>query len=292
MSGLDPHYRHDRSGLQAVVSPPVDDVCAVAWHPRREELVVAGRAGTLALFDPVMGTRTLADDLPEAGAVAVDGTGERVAILGRGGPLELRTLPGADRIARVEVGLVSSLWVAWWRNGVVVTGKGLDGARILVLDEQGRRRAAGALPDGVVAGVDADGRIVLGRVTSGGPEIHPLGKGRFDRRAPTSHRLRFTGQGRLLGVAEGGVTVWEPDGSSLTVRSFGITSAALSRDEQTVAIGTRDGGVGLAGLQAGSVDRAHPDKTGGHELAVRSVGFSRRGRWLASVGDRLWLWSW
>ena len=93
MSGMDPHYLHERTGIAAVVSPPVDLVTALGWHPRREELVVATRDGRLVSVDPVLGTRELAGDLPEAGVLAVSPDGEQV------GDPESGWAPGSPRSA-------------------------------------------------------------------------------------------------------------------------------------------------------------------------------------------------
>ena len=292
MSGLDPHYLHERKGLEAVVSPPVDLVSALAWHPRREELVVATRDGRLASVDPVMGTRELARDLPEAGALAISPDGGQVAILGRGSALELRALPTGERLAVVELRFLGDLWVGWWKGGVAAAGQGLDRREVVVMDGEGRRRASGELPPGAIVGVDEEERLVLGRVSSAGPQVVRLGKGRLDRQPPTGHRLRFGPGGRLIGVAEGGGPVWNRGEPPLTVRSFGVSAAALGPDERSLAIGTREGEVALADLGGGPLKRAHPGRTGGHDEAVRVLSFSRRGRWLASVGDRTWLWSW
>jgi len=292
LAGLDPHYLHERSGIAAVVSPPVEAVTALAWHPRREELFAATRDGRLISVDPVMGTRELAKDLPEAGAVAVSPQGDLLAVLGRAGPLEIRDLSDGSCRVQVAMNLLGDLWVGWWKGGVVLSGRDLDHRQVVVLDHKGRRRASGVLPPGVVVGVDADAQPVLGKVTRTGPEIRRLGKGGFSRQPPTSHRLRFGPGGRLVGVAEGGVTVWTPGEPPLTVRSFGVSAATLSNDASALAVGTREGGVAVARLGGDSLERAHPGRTDGHDLAVRILAFSHRGRWLASVGERTWLWSW
>lgn len=292
MDGRDPHYLHERKALEAVVSPPVDGASALAWHPRREELIVATRGGLLWSVDPVMGTRHLAEDLPEAGALAIHPDGQQVAILGRGAALEVRALPSGELLHSLELSLLSNLWVGWWKGGLAVAGQGMERQEVIVLDPRLRRRASGELPPGAVVGVDEQNELIVGRVSSQGPEILPLGKGKLQRLEPTGHRLRFGPGGRLVGVAEGGVTVWTVGEPALTVRSFGVSAAALSPTGSHLALGTREGGVALARMEGGSVDRAHPGKSGGHEQAVRSLQFSHRGRWLASVAERIWLWSW
>lgn len=293
MGGRDPHYLHERRALEALVSPPVDQASALAWHPRREEMVVASRSGALWSVDPVMGTRCLADDLPEAGALCVAPEGDRVAVLGRGDGLQVRAWPGGERLCEAALPLLGDLQIGFWRGGIFAAGQGMERRELFVLDDRGRRKARGELPPGVVVGLDAERRICLGRVGSQGPEILRLGEGRFRPQEPTSHRLRFAGPGTLLGVAEGGVTVWAPDSPPLTVRAFGVSAAALSPQGTHLALGTREGGVALAGLEGNSpLSRAHPGRTGGHEQAVRALQFSLRGRWLASLAERIWLWSW
>ncbi|NOY26497.1 MAG: hypothetical protein GXP62_11545 [Oligoflexia bacterium] len=292
MSRLNPHYLHHHTGLEAVVSPPLDLVTAVAWHPQREELLAGTRDGCLVSVDPLMGTREIACDLPEAGALSISPDGTQVALLGRAAPLEIRGLPDGDLQVQVDMQFVGDLWVGWWRGGVAVAGQGLDRRQVVVLDHAGRRRASGELPPGVVVGVDAKGHLMLGRVSSRGARILPLGRGRFDTMPPTSHRLRFGPGGRLIGVAEGGVTIWDQGSGPVTVKTYGVSAAALTPSGQALAIGTRDGGVALVAVGGGALERARPGQTGGHDQAVRVLAFSQRGRWLASVGERIWLWSW
>ncbi|RME20376.1 MAG: hypothetical protein D6798_20640, partial [Deltaproteobacteria bacterium] len=124
MTGLDPHYLHEQPALDAVVSPPVDGVVAVAWHPRREELHVATRDGELSAFDPVMGTRRYASGLPEAGALALSPDGELAAVLGRAGPLQVRRTGDGAPVFSVDLALVSDLWVGFWAGGVAAAGQG------------------------------------------------------------------------------------------------------------------------------------------------------------------------
>src|SRR4029450_1985241 len=96
------HFRHAPRGVDAVVRVPVEGAQALDWIPGKEELVVACKAirpkepslsqdgapvvpnGTLALVDPVMGTRMLAQDLSDPGAVAVRPAGDGAGVPGGG----------------------------------------------------------------------------------------------------------------------------------------------------------------------------------------------------------------
>ena len=53
------HYLHERSGLEAVLRPPVKHPTALKWVPKREELIVATREGEIVTVDPVLGTRVI-----------------------------------------------------------------------------------------------------------------------------------------------------------------------------------------------------------------------------------------
>ena len=141
-------------------------------------------------------------------------------------------------------------------------------------------------------GVSRRGGLMTARVTEAGAEVLPFGR-RFTRARSTSHRLRFTRGGVLFGIAEGGVTVWTGrDRPPVTIRCFGVSSAAVSQDSTRVAVGTRRGGVALAGILSESPHRGHPGQTSGHDQPVHAVQFSTRGRWLATAGEQCWLWSW
>jgi hypothetical protein len=304
------HFRHAPRGVDAVVRVPVEGAQALDWIPGKEELVVACRAtraedapadgtapvanGTLALVDPVMGTRMLATDLEDPAAVSVSPNGERVAILERGRGVSVRDLLRGKVLWSVPFPLVADLWVGWWKNGIVAAGEDFDGRAVLVLDPDGNQRARGRLPKGAAVGVSNRGKLVLGHVTARGAEVVPL-DAQLRNDPPTKHRLRFSSGGVLYGVAEGGVAVWTGSGAAITattVRCYGVASAALDPTGAWLAIGTRDGSVAVTGVGAGLVDRAHPDPQGGHNAPVLDIAFSHRGRWLATAGLRCWIWSW
>lgn len=306
------HFRHEQRGVDAVVRVPVEGAQALDWIPGKEELVVACKAirpkepslsqdgapvvpnGTLALVDPVMGTRMLAQDLADPGAVSVSPTGDRVAILERGQGVNVRDLAHGTVLWSVPFPLVADLWVGWWKGGLVAAGQDLDGRTVLVLDQDGNQRARGRLPKGAAVGVSNRGKLVLGRVTARGAEVVPLDAPLRNDPA-TKHRLRFSSSGVLFGVAEGGVAVWNPKGTSITattVRCYGVSSAALDPAGEWLALGTRDGAVAVTAIGAGRVDRGQPDPQGGQNSPVLDIAFAKRGRWLATAGLRCWIWSW
>ena len=143
-------------------------------------------------------------------------------------------------------------------------------------------------------GVSNRGKLVLGRVTPRGAEVVPL-DAPLRNDPPTKHRLRFSSSGVLYGVAEGGVAVWNPTGTTITattVRCYGVSSAALDPAGEWLALGTRDGSVAVTAIGAGRVDRGQPDPQGGHNTPVLDIAFAKRGRWLATAGLRCWIWTW
>lgn len=285
------HYLHDRRDIDPVMSPPIDEARVLDWFPDREELLVGAADGGLYRVDPIMGTRTIADDLDEPGAMAISPDGTKVAVVSRGHGLEVRDLSTGNILYKVMEPLLADLWVGWWEKGVCFAGEGIDGRRALVVDRYGVMRTRLRLPDGAVVGVGRSGGLLLGRVSDLGLEVLPLGHP-MPRRDPTRHRLRFSSSGVVYGIAEGGVTVWLSGGRPPnTIRVHGATSAAVSGDGQKVAIGTRAGGVTLAQTQGDGADRCHPGQTGGHEKPVQTISFSTRGRWFATAGEACWLWS-
>lgn len=275
-----------------MVQAPVEGAQAVDWIPGREELAVVSSGGVLAVADPVMGTRTLCDDLDDPAAVAVSPDSQRLAVLERGGALVVKRMSDGADLFRHKARFLVDLTLIWHAEGLVAAGEGLDGRQIWVLNHGGQVKARGSLPPGVAVGADADGKLVLGKVTERG--AHVVGfQDKLPRGQSTKHRLRFSDSGMLFGVAEGGVAVWNKGKRNpTTVRCYGVSCAALDITGQWLAIGTRDGGVAVTAVAAGVVDRSHPDPKGGHDRPVLDVAFSSKGKWLASASQRCWIWSW
>ena len=71
----------------------------------------------------------------------------------------------------------------------------------------------------------------------------------------------------------------------------GARILVVSEDGSVLGLGTRHGAVALARVD--KLDgRAHPDLVKAFDCPVTTVSFSQRGRWLATGGDRLQLWTW
>ena len=82
------HYLHERSGLEAVLRPPVRNPTALCWIPKREELLAATRDGELISVDPVLGTRVVAESIGETAVI-----GNRVKVY-QGVTLGALSVPG------------------------------------------------------------------------------------------------------------------------------------------------------------------------------------------------------
>lgn len=286
----DAHYLHERRDIEPLVSPPIDEARALDWMPDREELIIGAAGGFLARVDPIMGTRTIAEGLGEPGALAVSPDGKRVAVLVRGVGLDVRDLETGACLYKVMEPLLADLWVGFWQQGLAFSGESLEGRRVVVVDRFGVVRARARLPEGAVVGVSKSGGLLVGRVSDEGVDVVPLGKP-LQRRSPTSHRLRFSANGVLYGIAEGGVTVWASRRHpSTTVRVHGATCAALSSVGGKLAIGTRNGGITVTEVMADAPQRCHPGQTEGHDKPVQAIAFSHKGRWFATVGEVCWLW--
>jgi hypothetical protein len=292
MSRGDAHFLHEKAPLEAVLCAPLERPRALTWVGRQSKLIVATAEGELHEVDPIFGTRKLGGMVRDPAALSSSYSGKRIVVVERGHGVGLHKASG-ERRAFVKLPLLSDISVAWFtraggKAGVAVVGQTLDGRRGLVLDADFANHKMVKLPDQTVLGPGQQGRLVAARCNTDGLTVAPFGKG-LRRGECTHHRLRFA-SGVLIGIADGGVTVWRSRSRVTTVKGYETTAAALSEDRSVIAIGTREGDVGFCALDDGTVKRAKPPKVGGHESAVRQLFFARRGRWLASVGEELWLW--
>lgn len=283
------HYLHERHGLEAVLRPPVGYPTALAWVPKREELLVTTREGKLHSVDPVLGTRVVAEDVGEAAALDIHDDRKRYLVVARDGRWRVGDLSGNV----LHVGkhdLLSHIDAFFYENYVVLTGDTVEG-RFLLVFADGERKSTVRLPKGVIA-FPKDGQLLLARSTAQGLQVIPLAKdSRFEKVEATGHVLARCGE-HILGMTATGIAVWTSQGGvPHSMRMPEITAADLSHDGVFLGMGTRHGAVALARLD--KVDkRVHPDLVKAFDNPVTTVKFSERGRWLATGGDRLQIWTW
>jgi antitoxin (DNA-binding transcriptional repressor) of toxin-antitoxin stability system len=281
----DAHYLHERAPLEAVLAVHAERPRCASWAPDREVLLVADARGQVVAFEPTFGTRPLFGGPAEP--VQVASRGDQVAVLSASGRVEVRTGGTGDPLV-FETGLQGESGLRFWAGGVAVIGEG-DGQRTVRVFKGGREVQNLPVPPGTALGVSAEGELRLARSVASGMRVVGLGADLPTGEA-TGHVLRFSHAGRVLGVAEGGATLWH-EGRPHTARLLDAVSAALCADGRTVALGTRGGVVALADILASPASRAHPPRVFAHGAPVRLLSFANRGRWLATIGDNCRLWT-
>lgn len=291
----DAHFLHEKNGLEAVLSPPLERPRAMDWVGTTTRLIVATDDGELVEVDPVFGTRQLRGTVQDIAALVIAPNGKRMAIVERGQRIALHSVGNGERVAELACPLISDIAVAWFRNkgalALVACGNTIDGRRAFILDEEFTRSRVVKLPAGAVLGPGKEGRLLLARCSPTGLDVVPVGR-KLAQTEATSHRLRFGPQGLILGVTAGGVTCWRgPKDPAHTVAMLDVTAAAVSPDGQRLALGTRNGQVAMAQVDGDQLERGRPGKVGGHSEAVRQMSFAiNRGNWLATIADRLRIW--
>ncbi len=233
-----------------------------------------------------MGTRRLGQGPEEPVAIARMGAGFAVATRTGG---VTRVDGTADW--STSTGVVAGHRLAASPFRVALCGD-TDGGRIAVTaTHDGARRDARALPPRAVVGA-VDDRLVVARSGESGLYIGELERVPPED-TPTRHALQVCAGG-VIGVGEAGVGVWTAeDGAwrSWAIKLWDVVNAAIAPDHDHVALGTRSGGVALARVRVPG-SRANPPKVEAHDGPVRAIGFSTRGRWLATAGgDRVQVWS-
>ena len=280
-------------GLEPVASPPLEGVTAIRWLGRQTELLVACESGQLAQVDPVGGTRILTDVLDRPAALAADEEEAHVAVATATGWLEVWDVARSERRLAVDHGLRAPLWCSFWHDGLAVVGTSGNGRQAVVTDRRGGVRARVELPGRSVMGVSPRGRLLLGQVTVRGPEVVVFGRTALSEEEASPHDLQFTPQGLLFGRVEDRVTVWSGRRRPpITIRCPDLICATISQDSTRVGLGTTTGIVALAGILATAPRKSSGGPGSGHSGPVQAVDFAAEGRWLASAGDRCWLWTW
>ncbi|MEN0065615.1 MAG: WD40 repeat domain-containing protein [Myxococcota bacterium] len=287
------HYLHERSGLEAVLRPPVKQPTALRWVPRREELLAATQEGELISVDPVLGTRVVTDGLGETAVLDVHADQKRYLAVCRNGTWRVGTLNG-QTLLNGEHAFVGGMGGFLADRYAVIVGDehGVRVMRIIALSD-GSTTGHVRLPPKVVGTVSIEGRPLLARSTAAGLKVIPLGK---DHSFPadldsTAHRLRPSGQ-YVLGFTSTGVCVWGQEGGvPRSMRLPDLTAGDISKDGQYLGLGTKNGAVALARMDR-MEKRIRPDLVRAFTDPVTSVSFSTKGRWLATGAEGLRIWSW
>lgn len=287
---MEAHYLHRRAGLEPLIRPRVGRPTAMAWVPRREELLVATRDGKLHQVDPVMGTRVVAESLGEVAQMVAHADRERILLVNRTEGWRIIDRSGT-LVVRGSHGFLAGFSAAFVGERIVLIGDDLDGRRLMMI-EDGQVRLNTRVPARLIAANGKDA-VLLVRGTERGLAVTPLVPGvRLPGGKSTRHQMSLTDD-QVLGLTGSGLCVWGLDGKiRLTMRTQEVTTGILRRKGRYLALGTRNGAVQFADLQD-AAQRANPSTQSAHESAVTQVAFSERGRWLASAGgDTLQLWTW
>lgn len=279
----DAHFQHAAKALEAVLSVPAEQPRALSWVPRKEVLMLALRSGRVLAVEPSFGVRTLFDGPAEP--VYLANWGDGVAVLAADGHLVLRD--GAGAISEIDTGLRGESGLRVCEQQIAVIGEGAEGRRVRLYTGATLVQEVN-VPDGAALGC-REGAPVLARSVAEGLSVVPLGA-ELPEGPATNHMLRFTPGGWVVGVVEGGATLWK-EGQPQTIRLLDTAAAALCHDGRTLALGTRGGVVALADVFAPPAQRGRPPRVEAHGAAVTALSFSTRGRWLATVGDNCRLWA-
>ncbi len=281
----DAHYLHSRKALEPMLAVPGEAPRCVSWAPDREVLLVADARGLVQSVEPTFGSRRLFDGPAEP--VHVASHGSQVAVLSATGRVEMRD-GGEAPVLTLETGLTGESGLRFWQGGLAIIGEAGDQRLVRVYEGEKEVRTV-QVPRGTALGVSDEGALLQARSVEREMRVGPLGSP-LPSGEPTRHVLRFSHAGRVLGVAEGGATLWH-EGQPRSARLLDAVSAALCADGRTLALGTGGGVVALVDILAPPSTRAHPPRVAAHSGAVRALAFSTRGRWLATVGENCRLWA-
>jgi hypothetical protein len=288
------HYLHERSGLEAVLRPPVKNPTALRWVPKKEELVVGTRDGALMTVDPVLGTRTVREDLGEIASIGLHVDKQRWMILARDGTFAIGTLRGELLFSGKHPFLGGMDVVVAEKHALFVGDEGGDVRSLVIVSlENGQPTGKARLPPRVVPALSPDLKPLLCRSTDAGLVVIPMAKGSaFPKDLDsTAHRLQSSHLS-ILGYTTTGICVWGQEGGvPRSMRLPDLTSGDISYDGQDLGLGTRNGAVALARMDR--IDkRVRPDLVRAFKGPVTCVAFSERGKWLATGAEALRIWSW
>lgn len=284
------HYLHDRGGLEALVRPPVEEPTCLIWRPGSEELLVGNRRGQLFTVDPVMGTSVVAEDLGWTTVVAVHPDDDRYAVLNADGKFSIGV--GGEVSFEGKTGFNRRMSAFFHKDYLIMAGDAADG-RFVVVVAGDKVAARIRVPHRAIPTMDAAGKLTLVRSTQAGLETVPLSRNpRVSDIESTAHNLRAY-DSAILGFTVIGLVVWDREDPSVTtsLRLTDLGVASLSYDGSRAAMGTRSGAVAIARL-ASPEERARPDLVRAFDGPVKAAEFSSKGRWLATAGDHLVIWTW
>ncbi len=291
----DAHFQHPAKPLEALLSPPVPDPRAMAWSG--EELLVADREGQIHLVEPSFGARRLfmaARDPVRIAISPLGAAGRRVAVVDHLGRLRVYELDGR-LVWEQSTGLLAGVQILFTPPGVVVVGDAPETRRIWLFSPDGTVVGRARLPARTIA-LPRGKDLFLVRSLAAGLQVRPFGE-QLGSEPATEHHLMTSG-GFVYGVASGGVTLWRSvatdasakGGEAVTVKLYDVANAALTVDGETLALATRSGTVSVTVARPG-VPRASAGKVGGHEAPITGLAFAPKGRWLASLAEKVWIWS-
>ena len=289
------HYLHERSGLEAVLRPPVKYPTALAWIPKREELVVTTRDGEIISVDPVLGTRVIDDDIGEAAVLSLHPDRVRYLIMTRQGSWTVGTLKG-EVLYSGKHPFLGGMYGFFADDYVVMVGNKDDGSRSLQIYKEDHRTAQMRLPARVTATLSPKGTLLLCRSTAAGLEVLPLNrlkknKGFRKGMESTAHLLQPSAD-KILGFTGTGIAMWGlKGGQPLSMRLPDLTAGDVSPKSEYLGLGTRNGGVALARIDS-LEKRVRPDNVRAFNSPITCVAFSQRGRWMATGAEGLRIWSW
>jgi hypothetical protein len=286
------HYLHERSGLEAVLRPPVKQPTALAWVPRKEELVAATRDGELVSVDPILGTRVLAEGVGETAVLDLHDDGKRFLIVTREGKWRIGNLRTGEVLFEDRHAFLGGMNAFFLKEYVILVGDEGEERFLYIYTTAGERKGRARVPEKVVPLVGPDEKLLLARSTPAGLSVIPFPAGRFPKDLPsTVHRLRPSTV-HVLGFTTTGICVWGQEGGQpQSMRLPDLTAGDISKDGAYLGLGTRNGAVALARVDR--IDkRVRPDLVRAFNGPVTSVAFSSRGRWLATGAEGLRIWSW
>lgn len=286
------HYLHERGGLDPVLRPPVEEPTCLAWRPGAEQLLVGNRKGQIFEVDPVMGTSQRAEGLGWTSVVAFHADGMRYVVMSNDGSWSIRTIGEDEPLSEGQHGFQRRMSAFFQREYLVMAGDAADG-RYVIIVAGGRAQARIRVPHRSIPMVGGDEKLKLVRSTQAGLKVLPLSRNpAITEEDSTAHNLRAYPDS-ILGYTVIGLVVWPRDDSGTTVslRMTDLGVASLSPDGERVAMGTRSGAVAMARL-ASPEERAKPDLVRAFDGGVKAAEFSSKGRWLATAGDSLVVWTW